>query len=208
MTISNTPSDTSKSTRFYTKYFWNALALNPFAVDSVRDRTPCLMGIDGLIVMPTGAGNLLCYQLPALALDSHVVSPLLALMKDQVDALVEKGSARPLSTLLSVLQNVGTHSTSTKRRVGNCMWLRSGLRQSSLSRCNRLIFVCWRLMKRIVYLSGGMTFDQITSGWERYERHSDTFPRLRLPPQPRQKCQEDIMQTLRYTASQTIYLRF
>ena len=39
------------------------------------------MGIDGLIVMPTGA-EIVVLQLPALALDSGLVSPLLALMKD------------------------------------------------------------------------------------------------------------------------------
>ena len=50
------------------------------------------LGQDGLVVMPTGAGKSLCFQLPALARGlTLVVSPLLALMKDQVDSLVEKG---------------------------------------------------------------------------------------------------------------------
>jgi len=52
-----------------------------------------LSGRDGLVVMPTGGGKSLCFQLPALCLDgvTLVVSPLIALMKDQVDALQAKG---------------------------------------------------------------------------------------------------------------------
>jgi ATP-dependent DNA helicase RecQ len=48
---------------------------------------------DVLVVMPTGSGESLCFQLPALALDGTtiVVSPLIALMKDQADALRAKG---------------------------------------------------------------------------------------------------------------------
>src|SRR5437879_3666451 len=48
---------------------------------------------DVLVVMPTGSGKSLCYQLPALMRDdlAVVVSPLVALMQDQVDALRARG---------------------------------------------------------------------------------------------------------------------
>ena len=52
-----------------------------------------LEGKDAVVVMPTGSGKSLCYQLPAMILDGAtlVVSPLIALMKDQVDALRSRG---------------------------------------------------------------------------------------------------------------------
>lgn len=52
-----------------------------------------LSGRNALAVFPTGGGKSLCYQLPALMLDglTVVVSPLIALMKDQVDALAALG---------------------------------------------------------------------------------------------------------------------
>lgn len=62
-----------------------------------------LEGRSALAVFPTGGGKSLCYQLPALMLDglTLVISPLIALMKDQVDALQAKGvaAARLDSTL-------------------------------------------------------------------------------------------------------------
>ena len=67
---------------------------NRFGFDSFRGAQldivrHIVQGNDAMIIMPTGAGKSLCYQLPALVRKgvTIVVSPLLALMKDQVDSL-------------------------------------------------------------------------------------------------------------------------
>ncbi|MCL4191967.1 MAG: DEAD/DEAH box helicase, partial [Thermoguttaceae bacterium] len=55
--------------------------------------TRLLAGRSVLAIFPTGGGKSLCYQLPALLLDglTLVISPLIALMKDQLDFLISRG---------------------------------------------------------------------------------------------------------------------
>ncbi len=74
-----------------------------------RAVTSVLAGRDTVVIMPTGGGKSLCYQVPALVLPglTVVVSPLITLMKDQVDALTARGlpAAFVNSTLTSAQAN-------------------------------------------------------------------------------------------------------
>jgi ATP-dependent DNA helicase RecQ len=70
--------------------YWGYTTLRPLqreAMDAV------LAGRDSIVVLPTGGGKSLCFQAPALVRDglAVVVSPLISLMKDQVDTLVSNG---------------------------------------------------------------------------------------------------------------------
>jgi ATP-dependent DNA helicase RecQ len=66
--------------------WWGFDTLRPLQAEAIA---AALAGRDSLVVMPTGGGKSLCYQVPPLVGDTTdvVVSPLVALMKDQVDAL-------------------------------------------------------------------------------------------------------------------------
>ncbi len=64
-----------------------------FRAPQVRAVQAVLSGRDALLVLPTGGGKSLCFQVPALLRDglTVVISPLISLMKDQVDALERRG---------------------------------------------------------------------------------------------------------------------
>jgi ATP-dependent DNA helicase RecQ len=70
--------------------YWGYSSFRPLQEEAMN---AALAGRDSLVVMPTGGGKSLCYQAPALLKDSVtvVVSPLISLMKDQVDALAANG---------------------------------------------------------------------------------------------------------------------
>jgi ATP-dependent DNA helicase RecQ len=74
------------------KQYFGFTSFRPLQEDIIRDS---LAGEDVFALLPTGGGKSLCFQLPALARDglTIVVSPLIALMKDQVDALQASGIA-------------------------------------------------------------------------------------------------------------------
>jgi len=74
------------------KQYFGFTSFRPLQEEIIRDS---LAGKDVFALLPTGGGKSLCFQLPALTRDglTVVVSPLIALMKDQVDALQAAGVA-------------------------------------------------------------------------------------------------------------------
>src|SRR5205809_1559095 len=74
------------------KQYFGFASFRPLQEEIIRD---ALGGKDVFALLPTGGGKSLCFQLPALVAPglTVVVSPLIALMKDQVDALQAGGVA-------------------------------------------------------------------------------------------------------------------
>ena len=76
----------TEDTRQAIRRYWGLDELRPLQAEAIR------AGVehrDSLVVMPTGGGKSLCYQVPPLLANRTdvVVSPLISLMKDQVDGL-------------------------------------------------------------------------------------------------------------------------
>ncbi|HPK04686.1 MAG TPA: DNA helicase RecQ [Bacteroidales bacterium] len=98
-----------------TKYPLNDLLKQIFGFESFKGNQKkiiesVLEGKDTFVIMPTGGGKSMCYQLPALILEGTaiIISPLIALMKNQVDAIrnfgAEIGIAHVLNSSLSKLE--------------------------------------------------------------------------------------------------------
>jgi ATP-dependent DNA helicase RecQ len=95
--------------------YWGYTSFRPLqreAMDAI------LAGRDSLVVLPTGGGKSLCFQAPALAGTglAIVVSPLIALMKDQVDTLV--GNGVPAACYHSALGAAEKHAVTGRLRDG------------------------------------------------------------------------------------------
>ena len=97
------------------KRYWGYGELRPLQEQAIRAG---LEQRDSLVVLPTGGGKSLCYQVPAVLAHRTdiVVSPLISLMKDQVDGLRECGY--PAAALYSGMQPHAIHETEEQFTAG------------------------------------------------------------------------------------------
>ena len=98
-----------------------------------------MTGRDSICVMPTGQGKSVCYQIPAMLLQgtTMVISPLIALMKDQVAALVRNGI--PAAYLNSTLNPV--QQEKVLNNIANGMYKLVYVTPERLSSVHQFVFL-------------------------------------------------------------------
>lgn len=101
-----------------------------------------LKGRDLCVIMPTGAGKSLCYQLPILMSPGYgiVVSPLISLMKDQVDALRAKGLSAAF--INSTVSNAEQHAIMHDAAIGSVKLLYVAPERFYMSSFQQLLHHC------------------------------------------------------------------
>lgn len=96
------------------RQYWGFTHFRPLQAEVIEE---VMHGHDTLAVMPTGAGKSLCYQIPALLKDGIclVITPLIALMKDQVEQLSSKG-------IPALAVHAGMHGREVEKTFKNALY--------------------------------------------------------------------------------------
>lgn len=112
------PSDASQQKKQLLDLMKIHYGFSSFRLGQERAIDSLLAGQDTIVIMPTGGGKSLCYQLPALIMPgvTIVISPLIALMKDQVDQLNDRGL--PATFINSSLSLTETYQRLTDVEAG------------------------------------------------------------------------------------------
>lgn len=115
------------------KEYWGYDTFRPLQEDIINS---VLTGNDAMVLLPTGGGKSLCFQVPALAMDGIciVISPLIALMKDQVENLKKRGVQA--EAIFS-----GMHFNEIDRILDNCVYGKIKLLYISPERLRTELFI-------------------------------------------------------------------
>ncbi len=125
-----------------------------------------LGGSDIVALMPTGGGKSLCYQLPAILSEkvTLIISPLIALMKDQVDSLMARGIAATFINSSLPLDEMNRRMMAIREGKIKIVYVapeRFAMWVSG-NYCPRSMSLCLRWTKRTASRSGGMIFGRTT----------------------------------------------
>ena len=161
--------------------FWGYSEFRPLQREAIQC---ALDGRDSLTVLPTGGGKSLCYQVPALAMDGMavVVSPLISLMKDQVDFL--EGVGVDAVCLNSTLKGFERREVEERIRAG-----RVKLLYVAPERLATPSFMGLLREANVSFFAIDEAHDPTTPNCYRSRTTSPARPSMPTPPPPPGRCE-------------------
>ena len=158
--------------------YWGYTSFRPLQREAMA---AVLADRDSLVVLPTGGGKSLCFQAPAVVRQglAVVVSPLISLMKDQVDALVGNG----------VPAGLYNSSLASEEKAAVLSGLRQGRYRTAFCPSSRHAqSASWPLTRPTASVSGVMTSGQNIAGSDGCARSCPVSAFTHTPPPPPRAC--------------------